>query len=110
MTNARDDYEKLQQTPANSNEIPEQIRLRYRMVFTNPDGAEILADMLKHLGLFGILRSEHDVARHNYAVELLGCLGVLQPDMLGQLPQNDMLRITNALMMTAETSNPKRSN
>ena len=53
-------------TPPATNALPGDLGERYR----NMD-RQLLADQLIQLGLFGTLKTPEDVARHNYAVELL---------------------------------------
>ncbi len=63
-----------------SGEIPDKLVARYRTLFANAAGLEILTDMLVTLGLFSEIKHESDVYLYNYAIELLTRTGVLKHD------------------------------
>ena len=75
------------------------IKAKYQIVFKRQVGTSVLADMLMRLGLLGKLDGSLEQAtRHNYAIELLGLVGIVKPDEEGYLEQTDMEKILEALM------------
>jgi hypothetical protein len=55
----------------------QEIRERYRQVFTNGTGPEVLTYMLTDLGFFDEAHGEGQFALHNYAIRILELLGIL---------------------------------
>ena len=75
------------------------VKARYQLAFKGQVGTYVLADMLGQLGLFAKLDgSLEQTARHNYAVELLGLVGIVKPDEEGVIDQVDMEKILEALL------------
>lgn len=62
------------------NAISEDISARYRILFNSPLGRDVLCDMLSadELGLLSLITNEEERCRHNYAVNLLALIGVLE--------------------------------
>lgn len=79
---------------ANRQETEEQTTLlaaRYRAVFANPAGIEVLTDLLLALNYYDVLESDDDVARYNGAIHILTRLGVFAPE-------KDLKPLTTALL------------
>ena len=102
MTQARDDYKALQDPKANVNAVDDTVVARYRAVYSNPMGAELLASQLNELGLFATIETPEQMVRHNYAIQLLARVGVLRPDTNGVLSKNHMNKIVTALFQCLE--------
>jgi len=67
-------------SPKDDGPIATQLAARYRALFGSAVGVEVLTDMLVRLDFFSTLETPEAVARHNYAMELLAIIGVLQVD------------------------------
>ena len=103
MSKAGEEYKRATRATPNLNAVDPALVARYKLLFSSPAGGEILADLLRELGLFGTLDfSAEETARHNFAIEILAAVGVLKPDENGQLSQKDMQKIVTALLKVSE--------
>ena len=73
--------------------ITPELAERYRRLFANQAGIEVLTDILIRLDFFSTLDTPGAVARHNYAMQLLAFVGILK---------SDPKKIIGALMSIAE--------
>lgn len=63
-------------------ELEKEVKEIYRRVFSSPEGMMVLSHMLAKLGLFNEVAPDdpEEIARQNYARELLRTLGMLSGD------------------------------
>tara|TARA_Y100000310_G_scaffold320835_1_gene377681 strand:+ start:1414 stop:1725 length:312 start_codon:yes stop_codon:yes gene_type:complete len=96
LTDRANDY----RAPDEVREDPhQQVKTRYQILFDSQVGSYVLADMMIQLGLFAKLDGSLEQAtRHNYAIELLGLVGILKPDDEGVLDQVGMEKILDTMM------------
>ncbi len=76
--------------------LSKKVRAGFRATFSSPEGRRTLAGLLNYGKVFGLLTNEADMAEHNYAVDILRNLGVVEYDAGGAV--SNMSQIVDSLL------------
>ena len=84
---------------------PSNLPAFYRAAYRSGTGLDVLVSHLEALGAFNWIRDEEERHLHNYAIDVLNTLGVLERDNHGRI--TNMRQIVQALTNLAEPRKEK---